>query len=76
MQKAAEKEILAVVEGCSPSARRALAALLTTAFSTLNNLDIICPVVRPPCHEYLRFQELRRLHSALNERLNNEQQKS
>lgn len=41
--------------------------MLTTAFNTLDHLDIICPVVRPPCHDYLRFQELRRLHAELSQ---------
>jgi hypothetical protein len=59
-------DIKAIVEGCSPDARLLLLSLLSNVFSTLDNLDVLCPVIRPPCHDYLKFVKLRRLHAALH----------
>ncbi|HUN82167.1 MAG TPA: hypothetical protein VMV81_11740 [Phycisphaerae bacterium] len=76
MKGISERDIGGIIDGCSPEARQALASMLATAFSTLDHLDMICPVARPPCHEYLRFQELRKLHVALNDSLKNGHQRS
>jgi hypothetical protein len=63
-----DEDIPRIVAGCSPDARQALLSILSLAFNTLDNLEVICPMFQPPCHKYLRFERLRKLHAALNER--------
>ncbi len=58
-----------IIEGCSPAARAQLARMLGEVFNTLENLDVICPIPKPPCHSYLKFEKLRRLYAALNNQL-------
>ena len=68
MFESLDEDIARVVAGCTPDARQALLSILSLAFNTLDNLEAICPVFQPPCHDYLRFERLRKLNAALNEK--------
>ncbi len=57
--------VMEIVVGCTPNARNQLGHLLSELFRVLDNLDFLCPVVRPPCHDHLQFKNLRRLYSVL-----------
>jgi hypothetical protein len=68
MHREPDEDILRIVAGCSADARESLRSVLSLVFSTLDNLETICPVLQPPCHKFLRFERLRKLHAALNDK--------
>jgi hypothetical protein len=65
MQKDAPDPVMEIVVGCTPNARTQLGILLGELVRTLDNLEILCPVSSPPCHDHLQFKNLRRLYSVL-----------
>ena len=65
METDSTDSVMEIVVGCTPNARNQLGHLLSELFRVLDNLDILCPVIRPSCHDHLQFKNLRRLYSVL-----------
>lgn len=67
MTKQQNEIIEGIVSGMSKTARTHLISMLGELFTTMANLDAICPTPCPPCHAYMKFERLNQLLASLLE---------
>jgi hypothetical protein len=62
-----DADIQRIVSELSPASRRWLGGALGGSFDIIDNIDVMCPIDSPPCHQYFRFPALRELLTRLRE---------